>query len=200
MPFSDHIGVSQRIETQDERTRLLSVTRNDNATSGYIARTTSTVSRRGPQPRYKFLRSSGNHGVARQTRTMPSIDLLRSQRRFESSEISSPSGSVEVDEIKTHREIGDFVEVYAERLLDVRYLGQHRYSRSLASTRRSSRAQSACLAEEWQLCVIDETEALTVVDVNSGKFVGKRNPEERSSLSGNARACVPAKAQKYRWY
>ena len=49
--------------------------------------------------------------------------------------------------------------------------------------------------------IIDETEALTVVDVNSGRFVGKRNLETITQTNLEAaRERVSAKAQKYRWY
>ena len=186
MPFSDHIGVSQRIETEDERTRLVElITRNDNATSGYIARTASDGVSEEDLDRdieileklWKSVESQGQQGPCPRL-IFSDLNLsLRVVRDL----FTDAIGSVEVDEIKTHSEIRTFVESFMpERLLDIKHYQEPTpiFEKFGVDAEIDRALNRRVWLKSGGYIIIDETEALTVVDVNSGRFVGKRNLEE----------------------
>lgn len=186
MPFSQHIGVSQRIETDDERTRLTElIANNPEATSGYIARTASdgvaeedlvrdievleklwssieSQGRGGPCPRLIFSDLSLAFRVVR--------DLF-----------SDSIESVEIDDPDVHQELRGFVESFLpERVLDVRFFDDATpiFEKFGVDAEIDRALNRRVWLKSGGYIIIDETEALTVVDVNSGRFVGKRNLEE----------------------
>ena len=111
--------MSQRIETEDERTRLVElITRNDNATSGYIARTASDGVSEEDLDRdieileklWKSLESQGKQGGPCPRLIFSDLNLsLRVVRDL----FTDAIGGVEVDEIKTQRDKNIRREFYA---------------------------------------------------------------------------------------
>ena len=186
MPFSEHIGVSQRIETEAERTRLTDlITENDDATSGYIARTASDGAAEADLVRdieileklWKSIESQGAQGPCPRLIYSDLSLSLRVVRDLFTDDI----GSVEVDDLETHREIRQFVGTFMpERVLDVRHYqdGTPIFEKFGVDAEIDRALNRRVWLKSGGYIIIDETEALTVVDVNSGRFVGKRNLEE----------------------
>ena len=186
MPFSEHIGVSQRIETEAERTRLTAlITENQNATSGYIARTASDGAAEADLIRdieileklWKSIESQGAQGPCPRLIYSDLSLSLRVVRDLFTDDI----GSVEVDDLETHREIREFVGTFMpERVLDVRQYqdGTPIFEKFGVDAEIDRALNRRVWLKSGGYIIIDETEALTVVDVNSGRFVGKRNLEE----------------------
>ena len=186
MPFSDHIGVSHRIESAEERERLRAcLTAVQPPDCGFIARTAAEgidteilqreanvlnqmwldIGRKaatGPCPRLLF---ADLDLVLRATRELFSDDIDRVivdtqedwTRVREFVATISPGHEHRVQHHATHQPVFDHygIEVEIERALERRvWLKSGGY------------------------IVIDQAEALTVVDVNSGRFVGKSNLED----------------------
>ena len=186
MPFSQHIGVSQRIETEAERTRLTElITNNENAKSGYIARTASDGAAESDLIRdieileklWLSVESQGQQGPCPRLVFSDLSLSLRIVRDLFTDDI----GAVEVDDEETHREIRAFVETFMpERVLDIKlYQDATPIFEKFGVDAEIDRALNRRVwLKSGGYIIIDETEALTVVDVNSGRFVGKRNLEE----------------------
>ena len=88
---------------------------------------------------------------------------------------------MEVDDLETHREIREFVGTFMpERVLDVRHYqdGTPIFEKFGVDAEIDRALNRRVWLKSGGYIIIDETEALTVVDVNSGRFVGKRNLEE----------------------
>lgn len=186
MPFSEHIGVSQRIETEEERTRLIDlITHNEQATSGYIARTAADGVAEADLVRdieileklWLTVESQGGQGPCPRLIYSDLSLSLRVVRDLFTDDI----GAVEVDDPETHREIRAFVETFMpERVLDIKhYIEPTPIFEKFGVDAEIDRALNRRVwLKSGGYIIIDETEALTVVDVNSGRFVGKRNLEE----------------------
>lgn len=186
MPFSEHIGVSHRIEDADERERLKTIlTEVQPPECGFIVRTAAegidrdtlqreatmlatmwqeiqAANKAGPSPRLLF---ADLDLVLRATRELFSDDVERiivdnpaDHARIRASIATfSPGNEGRVQKYNSHQPIFDHfgIEVEIERALERRvWLKSGGY------------------------IVIDQAEALTVIDVNSGRFVGKSNLED----------------------
>ena len=186
MPFSEHVGVSQRIETEAERTRLTEfITNNEDATSGYIARTASDGAAESDLVRdieileklWLSVESQGKQGPCPRLIFSDLSLSLRVVRDLFTDDI----GAVEVDDTETHREIRSFVETFMpERVLDVKFYQDATpiFEKFGVDAEIDRALNRRVWLKSGGYIIIDETEALTVVDVNSGRFVGKRNLEE----------------------
>ena len=186
MPFSQHIGVSRRITDPMERDRLKqAVTKHRDGGGGFIVRTATEgvedaeIEREAKMLRqlWRDIEKRGASGptprvvyedldlVLRATRDLfvESIDRVIVDREEDFDRVKSfvsgfaPESESKVELYRTMEPIFDHygIEVEIERALERRvWLKSGGY------------------------IVIDQAEALTVVDVNSGRFVGKSSLEE----------------------
>jgi ribonuclease G len=190
MPGVTHIGVSQRIEDEEERARLRSLVEqaaaeDDSASGGYIIRTAAE----GAAAEDMIADMAYLHRVSRSVRERmekapaPSViykdlplfirtvrDLIRPQT--EKIRIDSRESYDRVMEF-----VGEFVTEFADR---VEYYPGERPVFDLYSV--EDEIQKA-LSRKVQLksggyVIIDQTEAMTTIDINTGAFVGHRNLEE----------------------
>jgi ribonuclease G len=186
MPTVDHIGISRRIEDERERARLKKIMQElASPGDGFIVR---TVSEKLPKEKLKsemeFLAKLWtNIQKKRDNSSAPSIlhreltITLKAVRDLFTKKIDR----LVIDSREQYRSVIEFIETFAPSL---------RYSVELYEGREpifdaygiEMEINRALERKIWLksggYIVIDSTEALTVIDVNTGSYVGKRNLEE----------------------
>ncbi|MDP1520268.1 ribonuclease G [Porticoccus litoralis] len=189
MPEVDHLGISQRIEDEAERERLINGMEQALAgmetRGGYIIRTAAEgvdVEELGKDIQYLHRLWSHVHDKAGQVQAPATVyeDLplyLRSMRDMPQPLLEK----VRVDSGEAYAKLCDFaaqfnpdmvglIECYsADRPLFYLYGVEDEISRAL---------EKKVPLKSGGYLVIDQTEAMTTIDINTGAFVGKRNLEE----------------------
>ena len=182
MPTVDHVGISRRIENEKERRRLRElVDKYRPAGTGFIVR---TVAENEPSEKLtadiKFLLGLWNE-VGKKRETMkapacvhPDLDLiLRSIRDLFSDEVEK----LVIDDRAEWERVISFVEQVAPELKNQveLYAGEEpifdEYGIELELLRASNRK---VWLKSGGYIIIDQTEALVAIDVNSGRYVGKK--------------------------
>lgn len=192
MPKTEHIGVSQRIEDEAERERLKALVSKcledegfADLGAGYILRTAAEgVGEEEILADIRYLHRLWRKLEERikecSTPTMIYSELplsLRSLRDYVRPEVSK----VLVDSRETYQKVEGFVQQYIpeiERLIEY-YHGPRPVFELYSVEDEIQRAleQKVPLKSGGYL-VIDQTEAMTTIDVNTGGFVGRKNLEE----------------------
>ena len=187
-PTSDHIGVSRRIENEKERKRLREIVEGGRgeAEGGYIVRTVCEgVSKREILADMGFLTRlwksilDKNSGCSAPSLLHEDLDLvLRSIRDLFTSDVQR----VVVDDPLHHGRIVDFIDQVLQPKLKSR-VELHEgpepvFDRWGLETQVRRALERRVWLKSGGYLVIDQTEALTTIDVNTGRFVGKRNHEE----------------------
>ena len=188
MPNSTHIGVSQRIEDDTERERLKSIVRElaeQHSPGGYIIRTAAEgAPREALEKDIQFLgklwsdireRSKSGHNVTLIHEDMPLV--MRTMRDLADADIEKIRIDSRETYLKVNRFAGKFIHGLSSRI--EHYSGERPIFDLYGVEDEIQRA----LGRKVQLksggyLIIDQTEAMTTVDVNTGAFVGHRNLEE----------------------
>jgi ribonuclease G len=186
MPGTQHVGISRRIEGEEERKRLREIAHSLRTSGGgFILRTACEGrSKREIQRDLSFLTRLWRRIQQRaQSAAAPSLihqdlDLIaRTIRDF----FSADTERVVVDSAKDHRRMVDFIRQFMPRLKPNVVL----YTEKDPLFEQQSIEEKIAKALERRVwlrsggsIIIERTEALTAVDVNTGRFVGKRNQEE----------------------
>jgi ribonuclease G len=186
MPLINHVGVSRRIEDPEERARLKAAVEEIRPpTAGFIIRTACEgLSKREMQGDVRFLLRLWSRILKKnETSSSPCLlhydmDLiLRSIRDLFTSDIQR----VYVDSARDYSRIVDFLEAVMPRFVDrvehftepqpifERFGIEHQIDKALE--------RRVWLKSGGYIC-IDQTEALTAIDVNTGRYVGKTTQEE----------------------
>ncbi len=191
MPGADHVGVSQRIEEDGERDRLKELVHacmeGEGLTgeAGFILRTAAEgVGEEEILADTRYLRRLWRKLEERiKDNKAPSLVYdelplsLRTLRDYARPEVSK----IFIDSRETFQKIEQFVQQYVPEVADsIDYYPGPRPLFELYSV--EDEIQRA-LERKVQLksggyLVIDQTEAMTTIDVNTGGFVGRRNLEE----------------------
>ncbi|MFL1464722.1 ribonuclease G [Marinobacter sp. HN1S83] len=190
MPGTSHVGISQRIEDDNERARLKtlveeSAAKQTDAEGGYIIRTAAEAAAPddliGDMAYLHRLSQSIHERIARvQAPTVVYQDLplfIRTIRDL----IRPQTEKVRIDSRESHQRVMEFVEEFVTEFSDkVEYYPGERPIFDLYSV--EDEIQKA-LSRKVQLksggyVIIDQTEAMTTIDINTGAFVGHRNLEE----------------------
>jgi len=187
MPEVSNVGVSQRIEEEAERQRLrdIVVAARGDGSGGFILRTAAEgVAEEAIASDLHFLQRLWASIQERATRAGPGEvvheDLplvLRVLRDLSDTEVEK----LRIDSRETFQRIEDFVCRFTPELVDkLEYYPGERPIFDLYSV--DDEIQKA-LERKVQLksgghLVIDQTEAMTTIDVNTGAYVGHRNLEE----------------------
>jgi ribonuclease G len=186
MPTVNHVGVSRRIDRDEERARLKEmVLRMRKPGSGYIIRTVSEgLSEEEFRSDMEFLeRLWQNILMKKESTTAPALlhtdlDLaFRVVRDLFTSKVNR----LIIDSKQEYGRIKEFVETYLPALSNRVELYEEQ--EPLFDAYGTEIEISKALGKKVWLksggyIVIDHTEALTVIDVNTGRFVGKRDLEE----------------------
>ena len=186
MPGTKHIGISRRIESEDERKRLKEIAQSVRTDEGgFILRTACEGrSKREIQRDLSFLTKLWRR-IRKKAETAPApslihqdLDLIvRAIRDF----FTADTAQVVVDAPKDHRRIMDFVHNFMPRLKSkiVLYTDKKPIFEQHGIEEKISKAlERRVWLRSGGYIIIERTEALTAVDVNTGRFVGKRNQEE----------------------
>ncbi len=186
MPTVNHIGVSRRIEDNDEKERLKDIIQEIRpANTGFIVRTVSEgASKEELVPEMKALLELWEKIQAKmETGSRPCLlhsDLpitLRCVRDLFSKEVDR----LIVDSNEEYRKIMEFVGNFAPRLKHCveKYEGSEPIFEAYGiETELSTALDSKIWLKSGGYIVIELTEALTTIDVNTGSYVGKRDMEE----------------------
>ncbi len=189
MPNANHIGVSTRIEDEPERERLRSAVETaateQEIRGGFIVRTVAEGAEAGAiVADIPFLlrlwedltqKLPGLGVPAELHRDMPLyLRALRDMAR-------APIDRVRVDSRLTYQQMLEFVSKYSPQLIDLidLYSGDRPLLELYGVEEEIHRALEPRVALKSNgYLIIEQTEAMTTVDVNTGAFVGHRNLEE----------------------
>ncbi|MGX1201802.1 ribonuclease G [Marinobacter sp. MBR-105] len=190
MPGVCHVGISQRIEDDNERARLKSLieegaAEHDDVQGGYIIRTAAEAASAedliADMTYLHRLSQSIQERIAKAP--APSVvyqDLplfIRTIRDL----IRPQTEKVRIDSRESYQRVMEFVKEFVTEFADkVEYYPGERPIFDLYSV--EDEIQKA-LSRKVQLksggyVIIDQTEAMTTIDINTGAFVGHRNLEE----------------------
>jgi len=187
LPTVDHIGVSRRIESDEERARLRSMMEElrPEGVGGFIVRTASEgATRQELVSDIAYLtrvwREIEERAKRAEAPALVYTDLdvtLRIVRDYFTEDIDR----LLVDSMEEYERIREFVERFDPKLKDrVEYWSADEpifdaFGIEVEITR--ALGQKVWLKSGGYI-IIEQTEALTAIDVNTGKFVGKRTLEE----------------------
>ena len=186
MPMTDHIGVSRKIEDETLRQQLKEMIESLRpADTGFIVRTVAeTSTREDMEADMEFLLNlwseiqtkAANHKVP--SLVYEDLDIILRVVR----DVFSPTvDRVVVDEKATYARVLNFVDHFAPRLSHK----VHFFAESMPVFEAygiEMDINRALNKKVWLRCggyiIIEATEALTVIDVNTGRYVGKYDLED----------------------
>lgn len=186
LPRDPHIGVSQRIEDEAMREHLkelLTSIRPETEKGGYIIRTSAeegATAEEFEQDMAYLGRLWKEIHASRETKPAPSLlyqDLSLAQRVLRDM-VHQTTEVIEIDDDKSYAELVEFAERFVP---DVRgHLKLYRGERPLFELHGIEEEIDRALERRVDLksggyLVFDQTEAMTTIDVNTGRFVGKRD-------------------------
>jgi ribonuclease G len=185
LPGDQHIGISQRIEDEAEREHLREKVHQlmpPNETGGFIVRTvaeTATDDELTADIEYLIKLWRGivekSKTAAAQSILYQDLDLtLRVLRDL----VTSETERIVVDSRETHLKMVDFAEHYTRKSLSVleHYTGERPLFDLFGVEDEIERALERRVdLKSGGYVIIDQTEALTTVDVNTGGFVSGRS-------------------------
>lgn len=188
MPGEDHIGISQKIEIEEERQRLRDVVSElaeEMGSGGYIVRTVAEgVSDNEIRSDVAFLHKIWTEIQERAKEVSPGQlvhgDLSLAMRTMRD-QVNAGVEKVRIDSRENFEKASKFARKFIPELADrIEYYPGERPIFDLYSI--EDEIQKA-LGRKVQLksggyLIVDQTEALTTIDVNTGGFVGHRNLEE----------------------
>lgn len=194
MPTHKHIGISRRITVEEERTRLRTILEElkpkfvdgeHGEVGGFVVRTVSEgLAREKLEADAEFLINLWRDVEARSKNAsapalvQPELDsVLRSVRDMFTAEVDK----LVLDDEHVHAAVCRFVELLDPTLLPrvSLYKGVDPLFEHAGIETELQRAMSRRVwLKSGGYLVIDQAEALTAIDVNTGRFVGKRNLED----------------------
>ena len=199
IPGDDHIGVSQRIEGEEareaQRARLQAILDGHAVTDalkgatvaggGYIIRTNAEQASDGDiAADVAYLRRLWTE-IDRRSRDAQGIELLHHDLRLPlrvlRDMVWEETCRIVVDSRETHQRMIEFAELYTPASLG--QIEHYSADRPLFDLYRIEEEIERALGRRVDLksggyVIIDQTEALTTVDVNTGGFVGNKNFDE----------------------
>ncbi|MEO1080588.1 MAG: ribonuclease G [Pseudomonadota bacterium] len=190
MPDGDHVGVSQRIEDSQERTRLQTVlaeavSKEDMASGGYILRTAAEGAGEVEiSADLRYLKRLWAV-VARRMQTAEAPQLLYEDLPLQLRtvrDLARPGVErIVIDSHENFAALRDFCSKYMPEVAELveLYGGERPLFDFHGVEEDIQRALGRVVPlKSGGHLVIDQTEAMTTIDVNTGSFVGKRSQEE----------------------
>lgn len=195
MPTMDYIGISRRIEAEQERERLKKITREILPPGmGAIVRTVAAgVSAQQLAEDFHHLHRLWLEIKSKEAQQSPGLihrDLLLSERVLRDT-LAEDVSRIVVNSQEVYRQTIEFAGVFAPYLQDKILLKEG--ADLLTQYNILPQIEQALKRKVWLDCggylIIDQVEALTVIDVNTGKFVGRTNLTD-TVLKTNLEAAV----------
>ncbi|MEC8225854.1 MAG: ribonuclease G, partial [Pseudomonadota bacterium] len=186
MPDATHVGVSQRIETEEERSRLKKIVAEYGDDDGsFIVRTAAEgASEAELRHDAEFLKKLWQKIVTKRKKTSKESILhedltlaFRTLRDY----VGEDMERIRVDSKLTYQELKEFTEEFVPLLSGaLEYYPGERPIFDLfdVETEIQKALHRKVELKSGGYLIIDQTEAMTTVDVNTGAFVGHRNLEE----------------------
>ena len=186
MPTSDHIGVSRRIEDETERERLKGIVqqlRNENY--GYIVRTAAEGEKEEKLAYEMGFLNNLWQNIQRKFENAATPSLLHQELSISLRAVRDlliqEVEKLVVDTRPTYESVLSFLDTYMPSLKDhvVLYEGHEPVFDAYNLEGDISRAlRRKVWLKSGSYILIEHTEALTAIDVNTGRYVGKHNLEE----------------------
>ena len=185
MPTMTHLGVSRRIGDEEERRRLKEILENLGYSHGFIARTASegaTAFELQAEAKYlvqlwKKIQTDSEHSGA-PFRVHQELDATLKAVRDNFTETID---RLVIDNPGQYEAVKKFLDAFSPELagsLEL-YTGQEPIFHATGVDTELGRALSKKVwLKSGGYVVIESTEALTVIDVNTGRYVGRHNLEE----------------------
>lgn len=186
IPSDNKIGVSRRINDEDERERLKSIAKDlKNGREGLIIRTNAhSESFNKLKNDYNFLSGTWKR-VRNDFFRKNDIDILYQEedllKNLIRDYLDENIDRVVVDDKKDYQRLKDLTSIFAPDLKNRIALYQRNIP-ILAAYNIEKEIESLLQRKVWLksggYIVIDQTEALVAIDVNTGKFTGKKNLQD----------------------
>ncbi|HHW7523222.1 TPA: ribonuclease G, partial [Mannheimia haemolytica] len=183
MPENSHVGVSQRIESEEERARLKALVEPYcDELGGFIVRTAAEdVSEESLQQDANFLKRLWRKVLERKSK-YPSKSMLYGElalaQRILRDFVGTKINSVLIDSHITYEQVKEFLAEFMPEMTNsvTLYSG----SQPLFDGYRVEDGIQKALDKRVDLksggyLIIEQTEAMTTIDINTGAFVGHRN-------------------------
>lgn len=186
MPGSSHVGVSQRIDCEEERNRLKKLTETHiDDLGGYIIRTAADgVGDKELEQDIMYLKRLWSKVLQRQKSNKSGSMLYQDPSlafRIIRDFVGSPLDKIRVDSKLAHKELCGFTEAYVPELYDAleMYTGERPIFEMYDVESEAQKAlERKVTLKSGGYLIIDQTEAMTTIDINTGAFVGHRNLED----------------------
>lgn len=183
MPENSHVGVSQRIESEEQRARLKALVEPYcDEFGGFIVRTASEcVTEQGLQQDAAFLKRLWRKILERKTK-YPSKSMIYGElalaQRVLRDFVGTPINAIKIDSKTTYQQVKEFLDEFMPELTEsvTLYTG----SQPLFDAYGVEKGIQSALDKRVNLksggyLIIEQTEAMTTIDINTGAFVGHRN-------------------------
>lgn len=185
LPTLTHFGISRRIESNDERERLKKLLESNVTTGGVIVRTAGEAMTEAELLLDIEYVEKLWADIQKNYAAKDKIGLVRSEEEYSLRilrDLLNPAvDSIWVEGQETYERIKKFVALFMPKYLST---VKHYFEKEPLFAKHGvdveiekSLARKVWLRSGGYL-VIDETEALVVIDVNTGKFVGKKDLED----------------------
>ncbi|KLV06397.1 MULTISPECIES: ribonuclease G [Photobacterium] len=186
MPGASHVGVSQRIESEDERERLKSiVSEYCDELGGFIIRTAAEGATNEEMAQdAAFLKHLWRKVLERRAKYKPKSMLygeLGLAQRILRDFVGTELDSILVDSRLGYEKLKEFTDEFVPELSDkLEYYAGEQPIFDLYDTENEIQRSLDRKVElkSGGYLIIDQTEAMTTIDINTGAFVGRRNLEE----------------------
>jgi len=188
LPGSTHIGISQKIEeesTRDELRRMIELIPDAGKKDGFIARTAAEmvqpheISREGELLR-KFWDS-----ISQKSRTLKAPAILYEDLPLHlkvlRDAISQNTQEIVVDSPAIHGTLSDFISDFIPQkaaCLKLREEDLPLFDRYNIEDQIQNALESKVPLKSGGYLVVEQTEAMATIDVNSGGFIGRKDLEE----------------------
>ena len=192
MPFEEHIGVSKNIEVKEEYDRLKKIVTSVKGSSsgGFIVRTEAEDATENDLKReMKYLQRLWNSISQRAEKAqVPALihrDLgvvFQTVRDY----FNEETNIFLIDSPKEFQEVADFVKVVSPELLDrvQKHQGKTNIFRAYGIEEQIKKLSSSHVTlPSGGYIIIQEAESLCAVDVNTGRFRGKKSQEETVTVT-----------------
>jgi ribonuclease G len=186
LPYSGQVGVSRRIASDDERQRLReAVEAVAPDTGGIIIRTACEgVSKKEIQSDLRLLRRQWQH-LSKKAESLPAPAILHQELDVvlrTMRDLSAPDVTrIVVDNRRDYQRILDFIDEVMPRWrprVELYELVEPIFERYGIEAQINKALERKVWLKSGGYIVIDHTEALTAIDVNTGRFVGKTDQHD----------------------